>query len=183
MGLVNRTFEWMQPAPANHAGPMRVGLRKPEADRSRSAGLHPTACSVIAGGVRVHHASSNDATLPKAAHDDQRKVRTPGKSPPRSRRAAGCCQWQVGKAHAQLPATGNGAFISRIKAPSQQDQIGRSRGWWSRRPGTNRPLSLTQAGTAGTKSNAHPAATQRLRHLGHPKQLFNSSPNVEHIRR
>ena len=69
------------------------------------------------------------------------KSGTPGKSSPRSRRADGCCQWQVGKAHAQLTATGHAAVISRIMAPHQQDQIGRSRGRPSRRPGASRRLS------------------------------------------
>jgi hypothetical protein len=41
----------------------------------RSAGLHLTACSVVAGGFRVHLARPNEVTLPKAAHDGQRKVR------------------------------------------------------------------------------------------------------------
>ena len=41
----------------------------------RSAGLHPTACSVIAGGFRVHLALPNGVTLPKTARDGQRKVR------------------------------------------------------------------------------------------------------------
>lgn len=47
---------------------------------------------------------------------------------PRPRRVDGCCQRQVGKAHTQLTATGHGTVISRIMAPRQQNQIGRSRG-------------------------------------------------------
>jgi hypothetical protein len=107
------------------------------------------------------------------------KSGTPGKSPSRSRRAAGCCQRQVGNAHAQLTATGHATFISRIMAPRQQDQIARSRGWQSRRPGTNRPLSLNEAGTPGIKSKPRHASTKRLRQPGDPKKLFNLRPNVK----
>ena len=50
----------------------RAGLRIGTEGLSPSP---PPTCSVLAGGVRVHRASSNDATLPKPTRPRKRKVR------------------------------------------------------------------------------------------------------------
>jgi len=86
-----------------------------------------------------------------------RQAKNPGrpeKLSPRSRRADGCCQRQVGKAHAQLPTTGHGTIISRIMAPSQQGQIGSSRVWPSRRSGASRWLSGKARHRPGTSRSS-----------------------------
>jgi hypothetical protein len=61
--------------PRKSRGPDAGGAAQTGSGPTRSAGLHPTACSVVAGGFRVHLARPNGVTLPKAARDGQRKVR------------------------------------------------------------------------------------------------------------
>jgi hypothetical protein len=94
------------------------------------------------------------------------------KSSPRSRRAGDCCQRQVGKAHAQLTATGHGAFISRIMAPRQQDQIGRSRGRPARRPRASRWLSGKARHRPGTSRSPVRYWTKELGHRNKREELW-----------
>jgi hypothetical protein len=100
------------------------------------------------------------------------KSGTPGKSSPRSRRAAWCCQRQVGNAHAQLTATGHGTVISRIMAPRQQDQIGRSRGKNApdRKPSA-RQSDLSGKGMFGQRNGWN----SRMLHSSAPSFLCHSS--------
>ena len=97
-----------------------------------------------------------------------------GKSSPRSRRADGCCQRQVGKAHAQLIATGHGTVISRIMVPRQQDQIGRSRGMPACRPGASRRLSGKVRHQPGTSRSPVRYWTKELGHRNKRKALGSS---------
>ena len=129
--------------PAQRIGHPRRG-RKPEFKEGRYPPLDEPTCSVLAGGVRGHRASSNDATLPKPARPRKRRIRVGPKfiaarSPggrvlPATSRQRSCPTHRHRPRHCQLadhrPApTGSNRPLSRLavtQAPCKSMALGES---------------------------------------------------------
>jgi hypothetical protein len=137
---LHRSSMWMQPAPADHGGPTRVRLRKPETDQSALPGCIPRLVrSLVAQRI------ATGAERPQATGIRRpRKPKLPGfrKMSPRLADGTRCdpgeVEWLIPHSGPSRPATS----ISRITPQNHQDQITHSRGCRSRRPGTSHPLSL-----------------------------------------
>ena len=155
---------WMQPAPAHHLGPMRMGLREPveiyPLCRVASHALFgPWMTQRIATGCRTIGLYQNG---PEAQAESSE---APGKHHFVSRMAAAATPENPDGSYplphhpsAAHPSRGSRPQANRIKSP-------RSRGWRSRRPGTSHPLSLGNLAEAGSKPKRNDDDNQTTRNL------------------
>jgi hypothetical protein len=147
-----RTSMWMQPAPAHHLGPMRMRLREPAwTNPLCRVASHALFCLVIPQRIGIRAGRRAETTKTRRGVEPKVLERPENLRVHLARKAL-CDAGTSGKAHAPSPPRQRGTSISPISATRQQDQIGRSREWWPRRPGTSHPLSRIRPTQAGMES-------------------------------
>jgi len=153
---------WMQPAPAHHLGPMRMGLREPvETNPLCRVASHalfgpwlrsgsppvpdrrklPESADLASGNFRNAGKSGRLADRPHCGPGEVQRILTTDHTDIHGWCFAPTFFLSVSIRVIRGQNSRCGTSIPRITATSHQDQITRSRGWRSRRPGTSHPLS------------------------------------------